>query len=51
VSDLKFWASPAAKLYGVQSIPSNFLLDKEGKIIGRDLRGAQLEEELAKILR
>lgn len=51
VSDLKFWSSPAAKLYGVESIPANFLLDKEGKIIGSNLRGPALEEELAKLFR
>jgi len=51
VSDLKFWSSPAAQKYGVQSIPANFLLDKEGKIITSNLRGAALEEELAKLFR
>ena len=49
VSDLKFWSSPVARLYGVQSIPANFLLDKEGKIVASNLRGAALEEELAKL--
>jgi thiol-disulfide isomerase/thioredoxin len=51
VSDLKFWNSPVARLYGIVSIPANFLLDKNGKIIGSDLRGAALDEELAKLLR
>lgn len=46
VSDLKFWRSEAALIYGVGSIPRNFLLDPEGKIIGRDLRGPNLNEEL-----
>lgn len=46
VSDLKGWSSAAAALYGVQSIPSNFLLDKEGKIIAKDLRGDALEAKL-----
>lgn len=50
VSDLKFWNSPVARLYGVESIPANFLLDKDGKIIGSNLRGAALDEELAKLL-
>ena len=49
VSDLKFWSSPVARQYGVQSIPANFLLDKEGKIIGSNLRGAALGEALAKL--
>jgi thiol-disulfide isomerase/thioredoxin/uncharacterized protein YidB (DUF937 family) len=51
VSDLKFWSSPVVRLYGIESIPANFLLDKEGKIITSNLRGAALEEELAKLLR
>lgn len=46
VSDLKGWESDVAKQYGVQSIPSNFLLDKEGKIIAKDLRGDALEQKL-----
>lgn len=43
VSDLKKWQSQAAAIYGVRSIPSTFLLDKEGRIVQRDLRGADLE--------
>lgn len=50
VSDLKFWGSPVAKLYYVQSIPANFLLDPEGKIIATNLRGAALEQKLDEIL-
>ncbi len=42
VSDLKGWGSPTAALYGVQSIPANFLLDKDGKIIAKNLRGEEL---------
>jgi peroxiredoxin len=49
VSDLKRWANSAAKLYGVMSIPSNFLLDKEGKILAHDLRGEDLKAKLAEI--
>ena len=37
------------RLYGVQSIPTNFLLDKEGKIIARDLRGADLANKLQEL--
>lgn len=47
VSDLHGWESTVAALYGVQSIPSNFLLDPAGKIIATDLRGAELERVLA----
>lgn len=50
VSDLKFWDSPIVKLYGINSIPFNLLLDKEGKVIAKDLRGEELEKELAKVL-
>lgn len=50
VSDLKYWGSPVAKLYYVQSIPANFLLDPKGKIIATNLRGAALEEKLNEIL-
>jgi peroxiredoxin len=51
VSDLKGWSSAAAALYGVQSIPSNFLLDKEGNIIGKDLRGEALEIKLNEVIK
>ncbi len=47
VSDLKGWNSSAAKLYGVQSIPFNYLVDPSGNIIARDLRGDQLEAMLS----
>jgi len=46
VSDLKGWSSSAAAAYGVQSIPTNFLIDPNGKIVARNLRGSQLEEML-----
>jgi peroxiredoxin len=50
VSDLNFWNNKAALLYGVQSIPHNFLLDPNGKIIAKDLRGADLDNKLTEIL-
>lgn len=49
VSDLKFWGSQAAVLYGITSIPRNFLLDPNGIIIGRDLRGEDLMDKLEEI--
>ena len=49
VSDLKFWSGDAAVLYGVTSIPKNFLLDPKGKIIARDLRGPALREKLKEL--
>lgn len=50
VSDLKGWESVAARTYGVESIPANFLIDPNGKIVARDLRGEALEAELMKVL-
>lgn len=49
MSDLKKWKSAHAALYGVRSIPDTILLDAEGKIIARGLRGEQLEAKLAEI--
>ena len=51
VSDLKFWQSEAAQKYGVQAIPQTFLLDKEGKIIAKNLRGDALEQKLEEVLK
>lgn len=50
VSDLSGWDNPAAKLYNVNSIPKNFLIGPDGKIIAKNLRGAALEEYLGKFL-
>lgn len=49
VSDLGHWNSAPAQAYGVNSIPATVLLDKEGKIIARNLRGPALEAKLAEI--
>ena len=49
VSDLKYWGSEAAILYGITSIPRNFLLNPSGKIIGRDLRGQDLLDKLEEL--
>jgi hypothetical protein len=38
-------------MYGVRSIPANYLLDKSGKIVGKNLRGDKLEEALAKLVK
>ena len=51
ISDLKWWNSKFAAVYGVRSIPANFLLNSEGVIIARDLRGPALEAELVKLLK
>ena len=49
VSDVQYWNSVVVPLYKIESIPSNFLLDKEGKILASNLRGEQLEKKLAEI--
>jgi peroxiredoxin len=51
VSDLKFWQSEACQVYAVQSIPYTVLIDKDGKIIATDLRGADLDKKLAEVLK
>jgi len=50
VSDLKGWQSEAASIYQVTGIPATYLLDKEGKIIAKNLRGKALEDKLAEVL-
>ncbi len=47
VSDLKYWNNEVAVQFGIQSIPANFLLDPKGVIIGKDLRGADLDRILS----
>ncbi|WP_340073671.1 TlpA disulfide reductase family protein [Leptobacterium sp. I13] len=50
VSNLKYWQDPIAKLYNVNAIPASFILDSEGKIVAKDLRGSQLEAKIAELL-
>ena len=47
VSDLKYWNNAVAAQFGIQSIPASFLIDPAGKIVARDLRGADLDKFLA----
>lgn len=49
MSDLKGWQCAAGKIYGIRSIPSNILLDPQGKIVASDLRGEDLQKKLAEI--
>jgi thiol-disulfide isomerase/thioredoxin len=51
VSDLKFWQSQGAQLYGVNSIPMSFLIDPNGIIIAKNLRGMSLHTELDKYVK
>ena len=48
-SELSYWESDVAKMYGVKAIPASFLLDTEGKVIAKNLRGDKLEQKLAEI--
>ncbi len=50
VSDLKFWNNEAAMLYGVTAIPQNFLINREGIIIARNLRGKDLLGKLVELM-
>jgi peroxiredoxin len=50
VSDLQYWSNSAAKLYAVNAIPANFLLDETGTIIGRNLRAEDLYNKVNEIL-
>jgi len=51
VSDLAYWNNAAAKQYQVTGIPQNFLLDPNGRIIGKNLRGEELHQKLSEVLR
>ncbi|MEO6426257.1 MAG: TlpA disulfide reductase family protein [Bacteroidia bacterium] len=51
VSDLKGWGNEAGKIYNITSIPQNILLDKEGKIVAKNLRGPALDEKLAELIK
>lgn len=50
LSDLQSFDNTAAKLYGVRAIPQNFLIDPNGKIIGKTLVGTGLEQKLTEVI-
>ncbi len=50
VSDLQGWKNATSDLYGIKAIPTNFLLDKEGKIIAKNIFGKKLADKLSEIL-
>jgi glutathione peroxidase-family protein len=50
VSDLQGTASTAVKMYNVQNVPTNFLIDREGNIVGKDLYGAELAKHVAALI-
>jgi len=49
VSDLKYWDNDVAKQYGIRAIPQNLLLDPQGKIIAKNLRGDDLDAKLTEV--
>jgi peroxiredoxin len=51
VSDIKYWNSIVVPLYKIESIPYNFLLDREGRIIASNLRGERLQTKLAELFK
>jgi peroxiredoxin len=51
VSDLKGWGNEVGKLFSITSIPQNLLIDKNGVILAKNLRGPALDEKLAEILK
>ena len=50
ISNLKYWQDPIALLYGVRSIPAAFVLNKDGVIVAKNLRGAQLDAKIEELL-
>lgn len=50
VSDLQFWDNAVAKQYGIRAIPQNLLINPEGKIIAKNIRGEELQSKLQEIL-
>jgi peroxiredoxin len=50
LSDLKGWDSLVTKIYKINSIPDNLLIDPQGKIVARGLRGEALHEKLKEVL-
>jgi len=51
VSDLQYFNNAVAKLYFIEQIPSNMLIDPNGKIIGKNLRGSELTAKLVEVLK
>ena len=49
LSDLKYWDNEAHEVYSVNAIPDNLLIDPDGKVVARGLRGEALQARLAEI--
>ena len=50
ISNLQFWNDPIAKQYQIRAIPASFVIDSEGKIVGKDLRGPALHSFIGNLL-
>ncbi|MBE9585473.1 TlpA family protein disulfide reductase [Mucilaginibacter sp. JRF] len=50
VSDLKFWNGDVSKMYHISAVPTNYLIDKDGKVLAKNLDEKALEQQLAKLL-
>ena len=50
VSNLNFWNDPVARRYSIRSIPQSYLLDKNGLVMGKNLRGQELEDRILALL-
>ena len=50
ISNLQFWQDPIAKLYNISAIPAAFLIDSEGRILAKNLRGERLKEKVKELL-
>ena len=50
VSNLQYWSDPIAQLYSVRAIPAAFVLDRDGRIVAKNLRGAQLDAKIEELL-
>ena len=50
ISNLQFWQDPIAKLYNISAIPAAFLIDSEGRILAKNLRGEKLKEKVKELL-
>ena len=51
VSDLGYWNSSVVPLYKIESIPANYLLDKDGRIVATNLRGDALQRKLEELFK
>ena len=50
VSNLNFWNDPVARRYSIRAIPQSYLLNKEGLVMGKNLRGQELEDRILSLL-